>query len=178
MAKKKFGMRSETQAPNMVASEHALELVGEKILKAYHDQLHKDGVAGELLNTWFRWEKEGDKWLYVLYLPSYWYWEEHGRGPGKIPPPKKIEEWLRFKGQYMLNALRPDLPPIEEKDIPCISWGIAINIGKNGVEGKHSMEKVFDEHPEFLDEVVSAIVNVDIDQSLIDAFDDDSLFDV
>ena len=164
--------RDETQKhmTNVVASRQALDKLGEYILKLYIDQLRQDGVTGSLLNSTSLWEQDGTVWKLYFMVPEYQIWEEYGRGPGKMPPSDVIEDWLRFKGKYLL-------PDVEDKDIPQISWAIRVNIGRHGTEGKHTLKHILDDHPEILEQVVSTIAEIEIDQSLVDELDE-SFFDV
>lgn len=171
MARKQLTtIRETTATPHQINSEHELDILGQKILQSYVEILKQDGVTGSLLGTRSVWEKEGETWYLYFYLPEYWIWEEWGRGPGKMPPGDVIEQWVASKGRYLL-------PPFEDKDIPSISWAIRVNIGRNGTKGKHSLVRVFEEHPEYLDQVAACIAEIEIDQSLVDELNED-WFDV
>src|SRR3990167_4244911 len=40
----------------------------------------------------------GQKIEFKIILPSSWFWLEHGRGPGKMPPEEPIMKWITHRG--------------------------------------------------------------------------------
>lgn len=65
-----------------------------------------------------------------LHLPSYWYYIEHGRGPGKFPPIQAIQTWMEVK----------HIIPRENRTVPQVSYLIARKIAREGTQGKHAVE--------------------------------------
>lgn len=65
-----------------------------------------------------------------LHLPPYWYYIEHGRGPGKFPPIQAIQHWMEVK----------HIVPREDRTVPQVSYLIARKIAKEGTQGKHAVE--------------------------------------
>lgn len=70
----------------------------------------------------------------TLHLPSYWYYIEHGRGPGKFPPPEAIQNWIRVK----------NIVPREDRTVPQVSYLIGRKIAREGTQGKHALEGTLD----------------------------------
>lgn len=70
----------------------------------------------------------------TLHLPSYWYYIEHGRGPGKFPPPEAIQNWIRVK----------NIVPRENRTVPQVSYLIGRKIAREGTQGKQALEGTLD----------------------------------
>lgn len=84
-----------------------------------------------------------------LHLPSYWYYIEHGRGPGKFPPIEAIQNWMTAK----------HIVPREDRTVPQVSYLIARKIAREGTQGKHAAEGTIDfVKNTFLPQLYSAIV--------------------
>lgn len=92
----------------------------------------------------------------TLHLPSYWYYIEHGRGPGKFPPPEAIQNWIRVK----------NIVPREDRTVPQVSYLIGRKIAREGTQGKQALEGTLDYiQNTFFPRLYSAIVE-DIKQNL------------
>lgn len=84
-----------------------------------------------------------------LHLPSYWYYIEHGRGPGRFPPIEAIQNWMTAK----------HIVPREDRTVPQVSYLIARKIAREGTQGKHAAEGTIDfVKNTFLPQLYSAIV--------------------
>lgn len=70
----------------------------------------------------------------TLHLPSYWYYIEHGRGPGKFPPIEAIQNWMTVK----------HIVPREDRTVPQVSYLIARKIAREGTQGKHAVQGTID----------------------------------
>ena len=40
----------------------------------------------------------GEKITFAILMPASWYWLEHGRPPGKMPPEEPIMKWITHRG--------------------------------------------------------------------------------
>ena len=69
-----------------------------------------------------------------LHLPSYWYYIENGRGPGKFPPIEAIQNWMTVK----------HIVPRNDATVPQVSYLIARKIAREGTQGKHAAEGTMD----------------------------------
>ena len=70
------------------------------VLNAYQDRLIRDNkiATGDLLNSAeYVITSENGSILVQLSLESYWKYVEHGRRPGKFPPPTAIIGWIQAK---------------------------------------------------------------------------------
>lgn len=70
----------------------------------------------------------------TLHLPPYWYYIEHGRGPGKFPPIQAIQDWMETK----------HIIPREDRTVPQVSYLIARKIAREGTQGKQALEGTLD----------------------------------
>lgn len=70
-------------------------------------------------------------------LPEYWYYAEHGRGPGKMPPKGSLLQWMQFKrilpSPVTLASGKTTLPSMDS-----LEFLIRRKIGKYGTEGRHT----------------------------------------
>lgn len=72
-------------------------------------------------------------------LPDYWYYAEHGRGPGKMPPKGSLMQWMKFKqilpSPITLSSGKTVLPSMES-----LEFLIRRKIGEHGTQGQHTWE--------------------------------------
>lgn len=89
-------------------------------------------------------------------LSEFWKWIEHGRGPGKFPPPDVIESWITKKG---IIPQAPNIPgPPKIPTIPQLTYLIGRKIANEGTEAKNylsdSIETIL---PEFMQRIQEAM---------------------
>ena len=58
---------------------------------------------------------------------------EHGRRPGKMPPPSALERWVRLKMR------------VPAKDVKGVAFVVARNIGRRGIKGKKFLQRGYDQ---------------------------------
>ena len=123
---------------NKVLQEYAI-----LVRNQYQDSLIKNNriATGELLNSVEYDINVGEKHIKVsLNLPEYWKYVEHGRKPGKFPPPDKILEWVKIK---------PVLPyPDKNNKLPTpnqLSYLIGRKIATKGIEAGNQLQETLDE---------------------------------
>lgn len=76
-----------------------------------------------------------------LTLQDYWYYVDHGRKAGKMPPIGKIEEWVKVK------PVTPRPFGKSGKRIPTprqLAFLIARKIGREGTKGTHDLRNAAD----------------------------------
>ena len=95
---------------------------------------------GELYN--FKWTTEWKDHLFEVYfdLPSYFYFAENGRRPGKFPPPDAILKWVQFKRIVPRPGRDGKVPSTNQ-----LVYLISRKIATKGTEGKHLFEKTLDD---------------------------------
>ena len=95
---------------------------------------------GELYN--FKWTTEWKDNLFEVSfeLPSYFYFAENGRRPGKFPPPDVILKWVQFKRLVPRPGRDGKVPSTNQ-----LVYLISRKIATKGTEGKHLFEKTLDD---------------------------------
>ena len=123
--------------------EQVLNEYGQAVEDTYRDRLKKDNkvASGELINKLhFIYSSDGYKWEISLDLKPYWKYVEHGRKPGKFPPPDKILEWVKIK---------PVLPyPDKNNKLPTpnqLAYLIGRKIATKGIEAGNQLQETLDE---------------------------------
>ena len=95
---------------------------------------------GDLYN--FKWTTEWKDNLFEVNfdLPSYFYFAEYGRRPGKFPPPDAILKWVQFKRLVPRPGRDGKVPSTNQ-----LVYLISRKIATKGTEGKHLFEKTLDD---------------------------------
>lgn len=106
-------------------------------------------------------------WTFNLTMNDYWYYFEHGRKAGKMPPTKPIRKWLEKKGISQAKAneiLKLSLKTKIKfsKKLDMMSFAIAKSIAKKGTKP----------HP-FIDRVINEERKNDLKVMLFEAFKDE-----
>ena len=79
---------------------------------------------------------QGDYYNILFNVADYWEYFENGRRPGKMPPPRIIENWIKVK-RIIPKPINGKIPTTKQ-----LAFVISRHIGENGVKGKHIFEKV------------------------------------
>ena len=128
----------------------------EQIAQVYRDKMSIAGYDpnGELMK--FTWVTEYNGNLFQLYfnLPSYFYFAEYGRRPGKFPPPNEILKWIQFK--RIVPSSHSGKIPTTSQLVYLISRKIALK----GTQGKHLLQQTVDAtYDTLVDRLVEAIAD-------------------
>ena len=121
-----------------VLKEYAIELRN-TLQDSY---INDDRIAtGDLLNSVEYIIEKDDRQIEVsLQLKEWWKYVEHGRKPGKFPPPDKILEWVKIK---------PVLPyPDKNNKLPTpnqLAYLIGRKIATKGIEAGNQLQETLDE---------------------------------
>ena len=113
-----------------------------------HKPLNSNGIISQL---GIEVKKVGsDEVVASTHLPSYAYWVEHGRGPGKMPPMGVLRNWMKIKGideaaEYPIRRkiakegtpARPFLSPLENmvKNIEAMAKGMGVKFTVDSLFG-------------------------------------------
>lgn len=91
-----------------------------------------------------------DKQMKVtIELEDYWYYVEHGRKAGKMPPIQPIIDWIESK---------PVPPKVEGLTVKQRAFAIARAIGKNGTKPRPFFEKAKKQTwQQFKDDIAEAV---------------------
>lgn len=95
--------------------------------------------------------------------PSYWQYANYGRGPGKFPPPDKIEDWI----------IRRKISPYPTKSgrVPTrkqLSFLIARKIAREGFEGSGFLEKSLKEQQDYWEDRIKEAIGEDIELQIME----------
>jgi hypothetical protein len=73
---------------------------------------------------------------------GYFYFQEYGRSPGKMPPVQSIKDWIEAKGMARgamnLSDNRKGKILRNDKAVESLAWAIAIKIKKSGTKAKRN----------------------------------------
>ena len=69
-------------------------------------------------------------------LQDYWYYVEHGRNPGKFPPPNKIKDWIIAKPVMPYTMKNGKLPTTDQ-----LTFLISRKIATEGIDPRPFFEK-------------------------------------
>lgn len=89
--------------------------------------------------------------------PEYWKYANSGRGPGKFPPPDKIDSWITRR-KITPFPLKSGKTPTRKQLVYLISRKIA----ENGFSGSGFLEKGLDEQADYWEERIATAVTADI----------------
>ena len=126
------------QFPNTM---RVLNNYGTLFAQTYRDNNSAAGYdpASELNNITYNVESSVGTFSLVFHLPDYWRYAEHGRGPGKMPPPGSLMKWLEWKRilphPVQLPSGKTYIPSMES-----LEFVIRRSIGKHGTQGNHTWE--------------------------------------
>ena len=85
----------------------------------------------------------------TIELEDYWYYVEHGRGAGKMPPIEPIVNWIESK---------PVPPKVEGLTVKQRAFAIARAIGKNGTKPRPFFEKATKQtYSQFKEDIAEAV---------------------
>ena len=98
-------------------------------------------------------------------LPEYWWYAEHGRGPGKMPPKGSLLQWMEFKqilpSPMQLKSGKTVLPSMES-----LEFLIRRKIGERGTKGSHTWEMTEQQMKDSLEKDVREALERDIREYL------------
>ena len=141
-----------------------LQVWGEKIRQTYRENNIQAGYdpSQPLQNeVTFNVNVSGSNFEIVFNLPSYWKFAENGRGPGKMPPPGVLLEWMKFKHilphPVTLSNGKNVLPSMES-----LEYVIRRKIGRDGTKGQHTWEATVNQLKEGLTKAVEDALYRDI----------------
>ena len=143
-----------------------IQKLADSVVELYRKQLEDGGVnaSGRLSDSAKAIVEFNDNRLMIsLELEDYWKYVEYGRKPGKMPPINSIVDWIKIK---------PIIPePINGKipDTKQLAFMIARKIGREGIEGKHVINKTVytNEMESIINDIKKEIMN-QLKQQFID----------
>lgn len=123
-------------------TEQAIGRWAETFRERYHDnnvQAGYDPARPLQTDIRFRVYNKSGNFEIEFNLPEYWWYAEHGRGPGKMPPKGSLLQWMQFKhilpSPMQLKSGRTVLPSMNS-----LEFLIRRKIGEKGTQGSHTWE--------------------------------------
>lgn len=123
-------------------TEQAIARWAEAFRERYHDnnvQAGYDPARPLQTDIRFRVHNNSGNFEIEFNLPEYWWYAEHGRGPGKMPPKGSLLQWMKFKqilpSPMQLKSGKTVLPSMDS-----LEFLIRRKIGEKGTKGSHTWE--------------------------------------
>lgn len=155
----------------MITFDNTLKVLneyGQKIKDLYREKNIEAGYdpSRPLQNISFAVSHSGGTFEITFELPSYWRFAENGRGPGKMPPPGVLLQWMQFKHilphPMTLSNGRTVIPTMES-----LEFLIRRKIGREGTQGSHTWEATVNQVKDSLEADVKAALYQDIHDYII-----------
>lgn len=95
--------------------------------------------------------------------PEYWRWANYGRGPGKFPPPDRIEDWIKRRKISPYPTKSGRIPTRKQ-----LAYLIGRKIAKEGFEGSGFLEMSLKEQADYWEERISEAISADIELEIME----------
>ena len=95
--------------------------------------------------------------------PSYWKYANYGRGPGKFPPPDKIEDWI-IRRKITPYPTRSGKTPTRKQ----LTYLISRKIAREGFEGSGFLEKSLEEQQDYWEDRIKESISKDIELEIME----------
>ena len=128
-----------------------IQKLADSVGELYRKQLEDGGVNASSKPIRTIVEFNGDRLLISFELNDYWKYVEYGRKPGKMPPVDSITDWIKIK-RIIPEPINGKIPDTKQ-----LAFLIARKIGRDGVEGKHIMNKMI--HSNQMNSIITDIKN-------------------
>ena len=107
-----------------------------------------------------------DSFSVKISLADYWTYVEHGRGPGKFPPPPAIRNWIEVKPVQPYPDSRGRIPTVDQ-----LTFLIGRKIAEEGTEPQPffepSKEQAVREFSTAIDKAIEADVDEYIEECVV-----------
>ena len=95
--------------------------------------------------------------------PSYWKYANYGRGPGKFPPPDKIEDWI-IRRKITPYPTRSGKTPTRRQ----LTYLISRKIAREGFKGSGFLEKSLEEQQDYWEDRIKESISKDIELEIME----------
>lgn len=95
--------------------------------------------------------------------PDYWKFANYGRGPGKFPPPDKIEKWI-IRRKITPYPTRNGRTPTRKQ----LTYLISRKIAEEGFKGSGFLEKGLDQQQDYWEDRIATAVTLDINDQIME----------
>ena len=95
--------------------------------------------------------------------PSYWQYANYGRGPGKFPPPDKIEDWI-VRRKITPYPTKSGKTPTRKQ----LTYLISRKIAREGFKGSGFLEKSLSEQQDYWEDRIKEAIGEDIELQIME----------
>ena len=95
--------------------------------------------------------------------PEYWKYANYGRGPGKFPPPDKIEDWI-IRRKITPYPTRSGKTPTRKQ----LTYLISRKIAREGFKGSGFLEKSLSEQQDYWEDRIKEAIGDDIELQIME----------
>lgn len=95
--------------------------------------------------------------------PEYWKYANYGRGPGKFPPPDRIEDWIKRRKISPTPTKSGRLPTTKQ-----LAFLIGRKIAEEGFKGSGFLERSLEEQEEYWEDRISDAIYKDIESQIME----------
>lgn len=141
---------------------------GNDVAELYKRNLLEDNAkaSGDLINSVkYIYEQRGNSYAVSLSLNDYWKYVEHGRKPGKWPPPSAIRKWIEIKPVLPRPMKNGKLPTLNQ-----LTYLISRKIGEEGIRPRNILEKTLEDINREYEDKISEALTLDLSNSLDEVF--------
>lgn len=107
----------------------------------------------------FVFEIDGNYYNIIFHAPDYFKWVENGRGPGKNPPIKAIEDWITIKHITPYPTAKGKLPTKKQ-----LVFLISRAIGRDGTKATptFALSRALDEDRAYWNDQIDKAITEDV----------------
>ena len=111
----------------------------------------------------FVFDIDGNFYEIVFHAPDYFRWVENGRGPGKNPPIKAIEDWITIKHITPYPTAKGKLPTKKQ-----LAFLISRAIGRDGTKATptFALSRSLDEDRAYWNDQIDRAVFEDVNDNI------------
>ena len=138
----------------------ALDRLADRFIEIARENILNNGsnASGELGDSLEKIVEIGeDSFSVKISLADYWYYVEHGRGPGKFPPPPAIQNWIEVKPVTPVPGVDGRTPTVQQ-----LSFLIGRKIAREGTEPKPFFEPAKQQVLQELSDAIDQAIDDDI----------------
>lgn len=147
--------------------ERVLNQFADAVITTAKDNLANNGTNAsmELSNSLEKIVEVGEDHFSVkISLADYWYYVEHGRGPGKFPPPPAIRNWIEVKPVNPTPDARGRIPTVEQ-----LTFLIGRKISQEGTEPQPFLEPAKEEALKRFSDAIDKAIEADVEEFINEA---------
>jgi hypothetical protein len=100
-----------------------------------------------------------DSFSVKISLADYWQFLEHGRGPGKFPPPPAIRNWIEVKPVQPYPDSRGRIPTVDQ-----LTFLIGRKIAEEGTEPQPFFEPAKEQAVREFSTAIDKAIEADVDE--------------